>query len=151
MHTIASLRKTLDLSTTNQVRNRIDAIKDLLADCLRRGPNNQILISDEGAELLRQLQDLYDSGLTMTEASSVLKAKTYEKGGTAMSGSSGLVSRDTKPDETQGTLRALRQEIATLQRHVAQLEDRLRSSAGAVPQQGSRAWWASLQEDLDGS
>ena len=47
MHTISSLRKTLGLATTNQVRNRIDSIRDVLAPHLRRGPNNQLLISDD--------------------------------------------------------------------------------------------------------
>ena len=67
MYTINDLRRKLGLSTINQVRNRIDAIKDLLIDHLRRGPNNQILLTDAGLALLRRLQDLYDSGLTISE------------------------------------------------------------------------------------
>ena len=73
MNTISDLRKALGLATDNQVRNRIEAIKDLLYSHLRRGPNNQILVADSGLTLLRQLQDLHDSGLTMTEASSVMR------------------------------------------------------------------------------
>jgi len=79
MHTIPNLRKALGLTTANQVRNRIEAIKDLLAGDLRRGPNNQILVSDAGLDLLRRLQELYDSGLTLTEASEILRASTYIK------------------------------------------------------------------------
>jgi hypothetical protein len=79
MNTISDLRKALGLSTTNQVRNRIEAIKDILSEYLRRGPNNQILITDDGVALLRRLQDLYDSGLTITEASDVLHSNAAKK------------------------------------------------------------------------
>ena len=74
MYTINDLRKLLGLSTANQVRNRIEAVKDLIAAELRRGPNNQILVTDAGLSVLRRLQELYDSGLTITQASDVLRA-----------------------------------------------------------------------------
>ena len=148
MHTISSLRKTLDLATTHQVRNRIGAIKDVLADHLRRGPNNQILITDEGATLLRQLQELYDSGLTMTEASAVLRAKTSTQAIPRAVALSGFVSRDTKPSETSPAANGLRQEIEFLRERVAYLETRLQSPAPAM-QREHLTWWERLREDVD--
>jgi hypothetical protein len=150
MHTIGSLRRTLDLSTTNQVRNRIDAIKDVLADALRRGPNNQILVTDEGVDLLRQLQDLYDSGLTMAEASAVLRAKLHRNDVTSPGVSAGFPSLDTKPHETSSLVNLLRDEIAFLRERVAQLETQLRAE-GNDPAAETGAWWQRLREDLDGS
>ncbi len=148
MHTISSLRKTLDLATTHQVRNRIDAIKDVLADHLRRGPNNQILITDEGATLLRQLQELYDSGLTITEASAVLRAKTSAQASTETGVSPRFVSHDTKPHETASAANVLRQEIAFLRKRVAYLETRLQSAVPAT-QRDLPTWWERLREDVD--
>lgn len=148
MHTISSLRKTLDLATTHQVRNRIAAIKDVLSDHLRRGPNNQILVTDEGVTLLRRFQELYDSGLTMTEASEVLRVKTFTQIITRSDASSGFVSRDAKPPETASGARALREEIAFLRKRVAYLETQLQSAT--PPMQGDRpTWWERLREDVD--
>jgi hypothetical protein len=150
MHTIASLRKALDLSTLNQVRNRIDAVKDILAEFLRRGPNNQILVTDEGLELLRQLQKLYDSGLTMAEASEVLRAKAYAHARTTLDVSPGFVAHDTKPSQTPSSVDILRDEIAFLRDRIAGLEDDLRQRHVASGTEES-AWWTRLREDVDGS
>jgi len=148
MHTISSLRKTLDLATTHQVRNRIDAIKDVLATHLRRGPNNQILVTDEGAALLRRFQELYDSGLTMTEASEVMRVKTYAQPSTDARVSPSFVSHDTKPHESESVANALREEIAFLRERVAYLEAQLRS--GSSPTRSDRTtWWERLREDVD--
>ena len=83
MHTISSLRKTLGLATTNQVRNRIDSIRDVLAPHLRRGPNNQLLVADEGVALLRQLQEAIelreDLALAAFAASTAVIATTKDR------------------------------------------------------------------------
>ena len=150
MHTISSLRKTLGLATTNQVRNRIDSIRDVLAPHLRRGPNNQLLVSDEGVALLRQLQELYDSGLRMTEASEVIKAKIDSIGVTAIPVSSGsALTRTMPPDGTQRLVRSLQDEIAFLRHRVAILEDRLSHETEPNKAQKPDPWWARLGEDVD--
>jgi len=148
MHTITSLRKTLDLSTTNQVRNRIEAIKDVLSPYLRRGPNNQILLTDEAVECLRELQELYDSGLTMAEASEILRAKAYKKGTAGIQGSDGFVPYSAIPNETDVGLATLREQVATLRERVASLEGRLESLGERGPDEAR--WWESLREDVDG-
>ena len=149
MHTIASLRRALGLQTTNQVRNRIDAIKDVLADHLRRGPNNQILLTDDGLETLRQLQELYDSGLTITEASDVLRVKTYKKTIERKPETSGFAPNDTKPSKSAGLVAQLREEIAFLRERVAFLEARTSLEGGDWPEVSE--WWQRLREDIDGA
>ncbi|MGB2982513.1 MAG: hypothetical protein WBC63_01470 [Candidatus Bipolaricaulia bacterium] len=148
MHTIGSLRKTLDLATTNQVRNRIDAIKDVLTDSLRRGPNNQILLTDEGVGILRRLQELYDSGLTMKEASEVIRATAQYQPLPASSASPGIVSNPAIPRESGRIEATLREEIAFLRERVAFLEAQLRG-ADTVETPESAAWWTRLREDVD--
>jgi hypothetical protein len=146
MHTISSLRKALGLTTTNQVRNRIEAVRDVLGPHLRRGPNNQILLSDDGLTLLRQLQELYDSGLTMTEASGVMRSKALSMPYIADDVSPGLVRDRTVPGE--GPVRILQDEVRFLRGRLAELEGILASaSPPSVPT--DTPWWAPLREDLD--
>ena len=147
MHTISDLRKALGLSTANQVRNRVEAIKDVLTPHLRRGPNNQILISDAGVVLLRRLQDLYDSGLTLTEASEVLLSNALDKGHISRSVSSGLAQKAVNAGQRDEVITTLKEEIAFLRQRVAFLEGQQRKEPAAPP----RMWWEFLKEEVDGA
>ena len=147
MHSISSLRQTLGLTSANQVRNRIEAIKDLLSAHIRRGPNNQILLTDAGAELLRRLQGLYDSGLTMPEASEIIRSTIYKQGTTREAVSPRRTSNDTTPDQTAPLLAALRDEVAFLRQRVADLEQRLQSEGESPREQAP--WWFALREEID--
>ncbi len=143
MHTISELRRTLGLATTNQVRNRIEAIKDLLADHLRRGPNNQILVADPGVEILRRLQELYDSGLTMTEASELLRNNLLRNVVPRNDTLERFVPNRTTPEERSELVASLRNEIAFLRERVRDLEsERAPQSTPASPE-----WWESLKEE----
>jgi len=148
MNTIGDLRKALDLATDNQVRNRIDAIKDLLYSHLRRGPNNQILIADSGLTLLRQLQDLYDSGLTMTEASSVMRTNAAMKDVKDRASLSGLTVNQDKPSESEHVIALLREEIAFLRSRVAYLEEQQTKPRA---QQLSQTWWERMRGEISGT
>ena len=147
MHSISSLRQTLGLTSANQVRNRIEAIKDLLIAHIRRGPNNQILLTDAGAELLRRLQELHDSGLTMTEASEAIRSSLYKKDVMNKPVSRRISPNDAKQDETAPLLAALRDELAFLRRRVAYLEQRLQSETETPHKQAP--WWFPLREEID--
>ncbi|MDD4903979.1 MAG: hypothetical protein PHV11_06050 [Candidatus Bipolaricaulis sp.] len=150
MHTISSLRKTLGLATTNQVRNRIDSIRDVLAPHLRRGPNNQLLVSDDGVSLLRQLQELCDSGLRMAEASDIMRVKTDNIGISSDSVSSGSGSLRAQPqDGSQRLVRSLQDEISFLRHRVATLEDLLSHETGRSEEPTAPPWWSRLGEDID--
>jgi len=150
MHTVSSLRKALGLTTTNQVRNRIEAVRDVLEPHLRRGPNNQILLSDDGLAMLRQMQELYDSGLTMTEASDVVRATVLYQRPPAIAVSPGLAQHQTMPSESGGApVRILQDEVRFLRNRLAELEGSLARSAAPPLDTGETPWWAPLREDLD--
>ena len=148
MHTIGDLRKALDLATDNQVRNRIDAIKDLLYPYLRRGPNNQILVADQGLSLLRELQELYDSGLTITQASSIMETKSSSHASTASNASSGFAVNGTKHTQTDVVIDLLKQEVGFLRERVKYLEQR--QSVEGLERKTSN-WWEKIREDVDGA
>lgn len=76
MYSIGELVRHLGLRTETQVRNRIEAIRDLIEPHLLRGPNNRILVDERGLELLRALQALCESGKTVKEAAKALRART---------------------------------------------------------------------------
>jgi hypothetical protein len=162
MYTISDLRKLLGLSTTNQVRNRIEAIKDVLAAELRRGPNNQILVSDAGADLLRRVQDLHDSGLTLTEASQVLRSNYFKKATITNEHLSGFAQNQTEASDTGSLIAALTEEIAFLRKRVAFLDEHYQSQSQSQsharthtlhPSESEREceWWELLREELDGT
>jgi len=145
MHTIPALKNALGLATANQVRNRIEAIRDLLEPHMRRGPNNQILVTDEGLAWLRRLQALHDSGLTMEEASEVIRENAIEHGTAARSVSPTTALNQVPTPERDALIRALREEIDYLRRLVADLQTQLSSADRPSPS----AWWESLRGEID--
>lgn len=148
MNTISDLRKALGLATDNQVRNRIQAIKDLLYPYLRRGPNNQILVADAGLTLLRQLQDLHDSGLTMAEASSIMNTSAGVHDIERSSVSSGYLSNQTKPEENDNMIAMMREEISFLRSRIAYLEER---QPERRHKEGANQWWERLRGEINGA
>jgi len=145
MHTINSLKNALGLATTNQVRNRIEAIRDVLEGHIRRGPNNQILLSDEGVEWLRRLQELHDSGLRMEEASGVIRSNAQRVGIGAPRLSRNSGQKPMDPGDRDALIEALRDEIGYLRRLIGDLEARLQTTE--PPQ--APAWWESLKGEID--
>ncbi|HBR10422.1 TPA: hypothetical protein DD712_04150 [Candidatus Acetothermia bacterium] len=155
MHTINDLRAILGLKTINQVRNRMDAVKDLLAGLIRRGSNNQILIIDEGVEILRRLQDLYDSGLTITEASEALRASFELNAYKANSNINGLISSRSK----QGDIAYHSRDAQLIERLISEIEflrERIRYLEHAQTLDNQQRtedrpkWWESLRGDSNG-
>lgn len=151
MHTISMLRRSLGLTSDNQVRNRIERIKDLLSEYVRRGPNNQIFLTDPGLDLMKQLQELYDTGLTLAEASNVLRATSGLDASLPSAVSSGYRSNAIKPDQTGSELvSALHDELAQIREHIAALENQLSSATdGDASSSDVQPWWSYLREDVD--
>jgi hypothetical protein len=140
MHTVPELVTLLGLSTENQVRNRIEAIRDLLLGSLRRGPNNQILVTEEGLRLLRDLQALCESGHTLTEAANLLRYRMQRDEEKISGDSPAFVHREAKPNKTEETgwavlVEHLAAEVRELAQRVAALE--AASHRGGPPP----AWW----------
>ncbi len=140
MHTIPELVALLGLSTENQVRNRIESVRDLLVGALRRGPNNQILITEDGLSLLRDLQALCETGHTLTEAADIVRYRSERNEEKLIHDSPPIVRSRAKPDETDRSgwdalLAHLEAEVRDLAGRVAALE------AAAHREKPSAAWW----------
>lgn len=146
MYTISDLRKLLGLETANQVRNRISAIRGILSSCLRHGPNNQILITKEGLGLLRQLQELYDSGLTLHEASDVIRHSAGVNAITEADTPSRFAQNPVNREQQNQLVAVLRDEIAFLRKRVALLEE-VNLIPGKLEQ--GQEWWEEMKHEID--
>ncbi|UCF09348.1 MAG: hypothetical protein JSW65_04610 [Candidatus Bipolaricaulota bacterium] len=149
MFTISDLRQQLGLSTSHQVRNRIEAIRDALTPHLRRGPNNQLLVEPPGVEMLKRLQELHDSGLTLSEASAMIRSRAYGES-TALTTVSPTTWRNRPVQRSSSApefVELLRDEIRFLRQRLAALED-VRSRPS---EEVALRWWEALQEEMDGA
>ncbi len=133
MYSVPELVRILGLSTENQVRNRIEAVRDLLAADIRRGANNQLLITERGLDTLKALQALCESGHTLKEASNILrhnieqKEKNFERD---------LYKTEQKQDRGWWELVVhLAEQVRALEGRVAALEARVAGAGQQVP------WW----------
>ena len=151
MHTISMLRRTLGLSSDNQVRNRIERIKDLLSEHIRRGPNNQIFLTDPGLDLMKQFQELYDTGLTLAEASNVLHTNSLIDESRTSSVSSSFSQNRAKPaSDLIRPESTITQQLNRIQEQLGVLERQVASSASANPRaEEPQPWWSRLREDVD--
>lgn len=105
MYSVGDLVRILGLRTETQVRNRIEAVRDILEPHLSRGPNNRILVDERGLEVLRALQALCESGKTVKEAAKTLRENFVPE----------RESRAAEPPDTR-LLRRLEEEIRFLRR-----------------------------------
>ncbi len=152
MHTINDLRKVLGLETPNQVRNRIEAIRDLLSAYLRRGPNNQLLVTDTGVGYLRRLQELCDTGLTLKEASQIIAGHREGRDVSINGVSPGMSSnRATRTQSQQDYVETLTDEIRFLRERVVYLEEELINQGKTEAPNSGSTWWETLREEMDGS
>ncbi|MGC9529512.1 MAG: hypothetical protein ACP5G2_02685 [Candidatus Bipolaricaulaceae bacterium] len=133
MYTVAELIRLLGLTTANQVRNRIEAVRDLLVADIRRGPNNQMLITDQGLATLRSLQDLCERGHTLKEAANILR---YDADKSAVMDDQIATKTGTNPDSGWVQLvEHLAGEVRELQRRISDLERAVLHRGGQAP------WW----------
>lgn len=139
MQTIKSLTDILDLDTVYQTRNRINAIHDILEDHIKRGDNNQLLINATGVEMLKRLQDMYESGLLLSEAADVVRSEYplegKERNGGELSGSEKIHTK-AKEDEF----------YEHLMEEIEFLRSRLREKEGKEAEDKNRT---SLKKELD--
>lgn len=140
MHTVPELIALLGLSTENQVRNRIEAVRDLLLGSLRRGPNNQLFVTDDGLRLLRDLQALCETGHTLTGAANIVRYR-YDKNEQEITGvSSSVAANRAKQDQPDdGGWRMLVEHLAAEVRGLAGRVAALESAAQR--ERPSVTWW----------
>lgn len=137
MYTVPELVRLLGLSTENQVRNRIEAVRDLLAGAIRRGPNNQILLTEDGVSTLRDLQALCETGHTLSDAANLLryKVETQEK---KLIG----ISDKTKQNQDEPGDAGWRALVEHLAEDVRRLAERVAALEAMVQREiGQAAWW----------
>ncbi len=138
MYTVSQLVKVLGLSTENQVRNRMEAIRDLLAGHIRRGPNNQVLLTDEGVTLLKDLQALCETGYTLTQAAEAMRHRAQREKFQSERTVDQTGPRSTPPAQGspgwEALLQHLMEDMRRLEERVAALEQALRA-------QRHMAWW----------
>ena len=129
----------------------MERIKDLLAEHIRRGPNNQIFLTDPGLEAMKQFQELHDTGLTLAEASTVLRTTAYSKAPSDIAVSSRSAPNDSKPNRATSELAsALLEEITLIRTQITALQERLPQSLNhEVPPADTQPWWTYLREDID--
>jgi DNA-binding transcriptional MerR regulator len=140
VYTVREIVSLLGLSTENQVRNRIEAIRDLLLPHLRRGPNNQLLLTEEGLRLLRELHVLCETGHTLKEASNILHFREEQKSHTVETALCETGKKSVKEEKgaEEGwrlLLEHLAQEVRDLSERVRLLEARVLSKEAQMP------WW----------
>jgi len=125
MYTLDQLKRILGLQTTNQVRNRIEAIRDLLEPHMRRGPNNRIILDETGLGFLQALQSLCDSGKTLKEAAKALREEKLLK---------------TKKSSSEPERQALEELLERCREEVRFLRELLRGNAVSRPEPWWREW-----------
>ncbi|MCF7890414.1 hypothetical protein K9M78_04265 [Candidatus Bipolaricaulota bacterium] len=74
MKSVRQLKDILGLDTIHQTRNRFKAVEEVIQPYVKRGENNEILVGEEGVAILTKLQDLYESGLLLSEAAEVVRS-----------------------------------------------------------------------------
>lgn len=142
MYTVRELVSILGVATENQVRNRIEAIRDLLLPHLRRGPNNQLLLTETGLTLLQDLQALCETGHTLKEAANILRFR-FELKGEMVSRGQEETGKNQEKREGPGDegWRALVEHLAG---EVRDLAERVRALEARVQAQARQTtWWES--------
>jgi hypothetical protein len=133
----------------------MEAVKDLLVGLIRRGPNNQILLTDEGVEILRRLQDLYNSGLTIMEASEALQASVELKQYSGNNNTASLILNRTRENDIEfhskdtQLIERLISEIEFLRERIRYLEQTQRVDTHQRTEERPQ-WWESLRGDSNG-
>ncbi|RLE28705.1 hypothetical protein DRJ54_06060 [Candidatus Acetothermia bacterium] len=117
------------------MRNRIEAVRDLLAADIRRGANNQLLITERGLDTLKALQELCETGHTLKEASNILRYEINRKDERLARPGSETGQKLDKQEETgwEALVEHLAAQVRALERRVAALEAR-RAGEG-------EPWW----------
>lgn len=74
MHDIQDVMRILGWSE-HQVRVRLDEFRSILAEALRRGDHNRILVDSNGLAILQRVKELEAQGHTLKEIKTILEAE----------------------------------------------------------------------------
>lgn len=149
MKTVRQLQDILGLNTIHQTRNRVNAIKELISDYVRRGDNNQLLISDRGVDMLTRLQDLYESGLLLSEAADVVRSEYSSNKVKDISTEQSGTGQDPVKRERDLVNERLMSEIKFLRNQLRKEEDRVDELKISVEESELKtAWWNKWLENM---
>lgn len=138
MKSVRQIKDILGLNTVHQARNRIKAINDVLQPHIKRGENNEILVAEEGVRILTKLQDLYESGLLLSEAAEVVRSEfIQEKGKRYDTESYGSKKDQVKPEQKSDLVTHLREEV----RFQRNLISSIISEGGNGKDEEEEKWW----------
>ncbi len=136
MYTVPQLVDTLNLETEHQVRNRIEALRDLLVGHLRRGPNNQLLVTESGLEYLQALQALCETGHTLKEASALVRYQSEQIAPEFRTREEQTRPNQEIPDQAwPAFIQHLAEQVRHLEARVRALEAKIEDTRGQEP------WW----------
>lgn len=79
MHSINELMGILGY-TSDQIRLRLEKLKPILKETIRRGKNNKILVTDNGLKILRRAKQLEESNIPLEEIPEKLKKEMNQMG-----------------------------------------------------------------------
>jgi len=118
MLTIKDLSDSLGLSE-HQARRRVDALSGIIDSHIKRGAKNKIKVDQGGLALLKRLEDLHKSGLTIDE--SIDKIKTECK----KDASSKVENVNVKQTESAEKEKLLREHIELLEDDIRYLRNQV--------------------------
>jgi len=143
MKSVRQLKEVLGLNTIHQTRNRIKAVEEVIQPYVKRGENNEILVGEEGVAILKELQDLYESGLLLGEAADVVRSEYISEEDSKVSTDSYSSIEDlAKPEKKVDLTEYLLEELEFQRKLILNL-----SRGEEAEPQGNRErekgqWWA---------
>ena len=118
-YNLREVAESLGLGTTHAARLRVNLLRDVLSQygALRRGPNNELLVTAEGLRLLQRLEELHRQGMTLPDARANLLAEL---------GAQAAAEITFAPLQTK--VLHMEARLKLLERRVDELEERLNRS-----------------------
>lgn len=141
MKSVRQIKDILGLDTIHQARNRIKAVEEVIQPYMKRGENNEILVGEEGVSILSRLQDLYESGLLLSEAAEVIRSDSSSDEEKEISTESYSSKKDQVKPETN-LLKYLEEEISFQRQLILEMSGE--GSKTQSPEAGGEEedkWW----------
>jgi len=124
MYNVSSLGSEFQL-TRHQVRHRIDALKDLLADELVKDDNNTLLLTEDGFEIFRRFRKYEANGLSGPQAYRLLQQTLGKKSSQPLHNNAPGPKEEDETKESEREREQFRQQQLKLLNKIRRLEEEL--------------------------
>ena len=148
MHSINDLQDILGY-TSDQLRLRIEKLKPILTETVRRGENNKILVTNNGLEILRRAKQLEESNIPLNEIPDKLE-KEMDQNQESVSAKSTETDRnlveekDKRIKDLQARIEELKEDKQYWRNHAEELQQKLLTgetmSEKENPYKGKSLW-----------